>query len=271
MRVFDTHCHLGGEELLPVASSLARAAVEGGVMGMTLIAADFPSLRALPELETKLRAENPGAIIVHSAGIHPHESKAVHEGEWQEIVEHSKTAVAIGETGLDFYYNHSDRKAQIELFDRHIDLACESQKPLVIHCREASKEVLELLETPRVRNHPNPGILHCFTEDWAVAQRLLDLNFFISFSGILSFRNAENLREVAKKIPLSNLLIETDSPWLAPIPHRGQRNQPLYVTHVFDTLVSLRPQNDAHSLETALWENSLRVFSQTELRAGARS
>lgn len=261
MRFFDTHCHLAGDELLPQAEELAARAIAGKVEGMLIVAADAPSLTETPKVCARLRAKFPDKVILESSGIHPHEADGIGDELWAQVERQSATAAAIGETGLDYHYDHSDRGVQRSFFTRHIELAARLRKPLVIHCREAVNDVLELLDVPAVKNHPNPGILHCFTEDWPTAKRLLDLGFFISFSGIVSFRNAESLRKVAALVPPERLLIETDSPWLAPIPHRGKRNEPAFVAHTFEALRSLRPDlPDPEALAELLWRNSCRVF-----------
>ncbi|MBS1984186.1 MAG: TatD family hydrolase [Bdellovibrionales bacterium] len=256
---FDTHCHLAGDELIPHASELIQRGLGARVQGFAIIAADEASLRATPALVKKLQAEAPQALVVGTSGLHPHEADLISDELWQLVVDQGREAVAIGETGLDYYYDHSDRQRQKEYFDRHIELACQLQKPLVIHCRQAVEDILGMLDRPGIKNHKNPGILHCFTEDEATARKLLDWNFYISFSGILSFKNAEVLRKVAAFVPPDRLLIETDSPWLAPIPHRGKRNEPSFVPHTFAALTALRPESPAE-LERILWENSCRVF-----------
>ncbi len=261
MRFFDTHCHLAGEELLPTSEELASRAEAASVRGLAIISADLASLRAAPTLSRQLRASHPAQRIVYSAGLHPHEVEPLGPeawAEWERLVR-EPDAVAVGETGLDYYYDHSDRASQRAAFDRHIEMACELAKPLVIHCRNAADDVLSLLDRPAIRRHPNPGILHCFTENAEVADRLLDLGFHISFSGIVSFRNAEDLRAVAKRVPSERLLIETDSPWLAPIPHRGKRNEPAFVPAVFEVLRGIRDEAP-EALAEILWRNSCRVF-----------
>jgi TatD DNase family protein len=263
MKLFDTHCHLAGEELDPQAHELVKRAREGGVQGLALIAADEASLLRVQTLAAELKMGFPEMKILYTAGIHPHDSEKIDLLVWEQVLKSAHgSASAIGETGLDYFYDHSDRSVQREYFARHISLACETQKPLVIHCRNAKEDVLALLDIPEIKRHPNPGILHCFTEDRDVARRLLDLNFYISFSGIVSFRNAENLREIAAFVPADRILIETDSPWLAPIPQRGKRNEPLFVKHVFDCVLGLRKERP-EELEALLWENSCRVYEST--------
>ena len=259
MKLFDTHCHLAHAELRAQAATLAERAQAGGLGGLAIIAADEASLEETPRVVSELRASFPALRIVGTAGIHPHDAKHIDENLWARVVAHAEQASAIGETGLDYHYGFSGPSVQRDYFARHIDLACQLRKPLVIHCRNAAADVLELLDTPAVRNHPNPGILHCFTEDATMAEKLIALGFYISFSGILTFKNAEPLRQIAARLPVERLLIETDSPWLAPIPHRGKTNEPAYVARTFDCLASLRSESP-DALAQALWENSCRVY-----------
>ena len=256
---FDTHCHLAGEELRPQAEELAAKAWNQDVKGWAIVAADEQSLRETPLVVEALRKAHPTAVVVGTAGIHPHDTDGIRPELWSLVETHAQNAAAIGETGLDYFYDHSDRQVQRDWFDRHIELACTLRKPLVIHCRNAAPDVLSMLDRASIRNHPNPGILHCFTEDAPTAKKLLELNFYISISGIVSFRNAEALREVAKTVPIERLLIETDSPWLAPIPHRGKRNEPAFVRDVFEAITQLRSE-PREELAEHLWRNSCRVY-----------
>ncbi len=260
MKVFDTHCHLAGSELSGSAEDIASRAIANGVGGMAIIAADEASLKSSQDLAAELSKKFPQVHIVASAGIHPHDAKNLSDELWQQVLECAKTAVAIGETGLDYHYLNSDRETQISVFERHIELACDLKKPLVIHCREAAEDILHSIKSSkRLKEHPNPGILHCFTESADIAAQLVDLGFYISFSGILTFKNANSLREIAKTLPLDRILIETDSPWLAPMPNRGKVNEPAFVTHVFNELSKLRSE-DPSVLEQKLWDNSCSVF-----------
>lgn len=244
----------------PEAAVYVERALAAGVAGMAIISADRASLVPARDLAQKLAAQFPNAKILSTAGIHPHDARDMDDALWQEVRNCAQSARAIGETGLDYHYNHSDPTLQKEIFARHISLACESVKPLVIHCREAADDILQMLsESSELKRHPNPGILHCFSEDLTVAKRLLDLNFYISFSGILTFKNADRLRGVAAHVPLERILIETDSPWLAPLPYRGKPNEPAYVTKVFEGLCSVRSESPELIRET-LWRNSCQVY-----------
>lgn len=263
MKFFDTHCHLAHDELRANALELADRAHARGVRGLAVIAADEASLRATPGVVEAIRKHQPGLTVVGTAGLHPHEATTITDAGWTELERAAQTAAAIGETGLDYHYNHSGPEEQKRWFARHIELSVALKKPLVIHCREAAPDILAALDTPGVKNHPNPGILHCFTEDLPTARRLVDLGFYISFSGIMTFRNAESLRNVARALPLERLLIETDSPWLAPIPNRGKLCEPAFVMDTFECLTTLRSES-REELAAALWRNSCRVFNVAE-------
>jgi TatD DNase family protein len=172
-------------------------------------------------------------------GVHPDE----HSGEEpsvQRLVALAATPkiVAIGETGLDYYRQTGDTEWQRERFRTHIRAAREVCKPLVIHTRDAASDTLDIMRIERAADVS--GVMHCFTETLPVAQAAMDLGFYISFSGIVTFKNAAPLREVARQVPLERLLVETDAPYLAPVPHRGKRNEPAYVRHVADHLAEIK-------------------------------
>jgi TatD DNase family protein len=261
--LFDTHCHLGGTELSQQSVAIVERAMGRGVRGFCIISADEQSLIESNEqkifLQKHFAQEN--LVIRSSAGIHPHDAEKLDEKGWKQVEKYAQNSEAIGETGLDYYYNHSDRKKQIEVFEKHIELSIRLEKPLVIHCRNAVSDVLQILE--KYKNQysmkKSPGILHCFTEDVDAAKKLIDLNFSISFSGIVTFKNAEKIREALKMVPLSHLLIETDSPWLAPVPVRGKTNEPAFVEHVFRFVAELRTE-DPEQIKENLWRNSCEMF-----------
>jgi len=180
------------------------------------------------------------AALFATVGMHPHDAKDVNEEDFKRLKDltHSPKVVAVGETGLDFYYDHSPRNVQIELFCRFIEMARETGLPLVVHDREAHREVTELLR--REGRGEIRGVIHCFTGDFGAAMNFLDLGFYLSFTGIITFKNADPLREVVRRLPLDKILIETDSPYLAPVPHRGKRNEPAFVLLVAETVARVR-------------------------------
>lgn len=196
--------------------------------------------------------------IFASVGVHPNETGG-REPTADELVDLAKDGrvVAIGETGLDYYRTQGDMSWQQERFRRHIRAAKQSGKPLIVHTRDAATDTVRIMREEGAADIG--GVMHCFTESWEVARAALDLNFYISFSGIVTFRNAEALREVAKKVPEDRLLIETDAPYLAPMPHRGKTNEPAFVRHVADCLADVR-QESLESIANLTTRNFFALF-----------
>ena len=197
--------------------------------------------------------------ISASVGVHP-DGTDVQEADEGQLVELAQTdkVVAIGETGLDYFRTEGDVEWQRERFRRHIRAAREAHKPLIVHTRAAKQDTLKILREEHASEVG--GVLHCFTEDWDMARAAMDMNFYISFSGIVTFKNAQELKQVARKMPADLMLVETDSPYLAPVPKRGKSNQPAYVRYVAEHIAELRGE----SLEqTASYttQNFYQVFS----------
>jgi TatD DNase family protein len=240
---FDSHCHLsfpGLRERVPdLLANMAAARVEGAVCICTTLE-EFPTVHALALAHANLWC---------TAGVHP-DNEGVAEPSLQDLLDRAALprVVAIGETGLDYYRLNGrsvhDMAWQRERYRTHLRAARTSHKPLVIHTRSASEDTLAILREEAAEaahaGQPLGGVFHCFTETMAVAQAALELGFFISFSGIVSFRNATELHAVARAVPLERCLIETDSPYLAPVPHRGKTNEPAYVPHVAARLAELK-------------------------------
>lgn len=232
----DSHCHLDRLDLSSYGGQLdlaIDAATQEKVIKMLCVCIDLETFNDVH----KIALQYPQ--IVASVGVHPlyQESR---EPTVEELVKYSALSkvVAIGETGLDYFYCKGDLDWQRERFKVHIEAAVQCDKPLIIHTRDAKEDTINLL----VEGNADKvgGVLHCFTEDQEMALKAIDLGFYISFSGILTFRNAESLREVAKSIPMDRILIETDSPYLAPIPYRGKPNEPKYVSKVGECLAALK-------------------------------
>ncbi len=229
----DSHCHLDFPDL---ASSLDELLVNMQISQVThalcvgVNLENFPRVLALAESHSNLFA---------SVGVHPdYEDTAEPEVEQLlKLADHAKV-VALGETGLDYFRLKGDLEWQRERFRRHIRAARQCGKPLIIHTRAAAEDTLRIMEEEGAASVG--GVMHCFTESWEIARRALDLNFYISFSGIVTFKNAAIIKEVAKKVPADRMLIETDSPYLAPVPHRGETNQPAFVRHVAEEIARLR-------------------------------
>ncbi len=214
---------------------------------------DFPRVLDMAERHPHLWA---------SVGVHP-DNADCDEPDVARLValaDHPKV-VAIGETGLDYYWQKDAPEWQRERFRTHIRAARETGKPLVIHTRSAADDTLRLMREENAGEAG--GVMHCFTESWEVAAGALELGFYISFSGIVTFRNAKDLKEVAKRVPLDRLLIETDSPYLAPVPHRGKTNEPGWVIHVAEELARLRDE-PLELIEAATTDNFFRLFSHAQ-------
>lgn len=227
MKFVDSHCHLDRLELPEgvTLSQTLRDARDRGVCHFLNIGVERESI---PQVLAIAEAH---ADVSCSVGTHPlYEGIHASEFDWiRDVALHPKV-VAIGETGLDYYYQPDSAEAQRRSFRAHIGMARELGLPLIVHTRQAQQDTLQLLKAEGASAFG--GVLHCFTEDWEMASAALDLGFYISLSGIVTFRNADSLREVARKVPADRLLIETDSPWLAPVPYRGKSNLPAYVVEV---------------------------------------
>jgi TatD DNase family protein len=176
-----------------------------------------------------------------------------------ELARHPKV-IGIGETGLDFYYDHCPRDRQRAVFQMHIDAAAEAKLPLIIHNRNSDTELIEILNKNIISHNLN-GVIHCFSSTQELADKSVEIGFYVSFSGIITFKNAEALRNVAANIPADRLLVETDAPYLAPVPHRGKKNEPAYVAHTADTLAGLRGMSRAE-LEATTTANFYRLFQR---------
>ncbi|MDR0736728.1 MAG: TatD family hydrolase [Zoogloeaceae bacterium] len=251
----DSHCHLDFPELaeaLPQTLAAMRRHDVRGALCIGVNLADFPRVRALAENHPHLFA---------SVGLHPEYDNA-EEPDVARLVAlaaHAKV-IAIGETGLDYHWHKDRPEWQRQRFRTHIRAARATGKPLVIHTRQAPDDTLAILREEDAREVG--GILHCFSEDWNMAQKALDLGFYISFSGIVTFKNARAVQEAACRVPLDRLLVETDAPYLAPAPHRGQTNQPAYVRFVAEAIARLRDMTFAE-VAAASSENFFTLFPQT--------
>ena len=233
----DSHCHLDKVDLDLFDDSfdnMINAAHEADVSRFLCVCIDTENFHSV------LKPAQDYSNIYCSVGVHPTHKDSYHPSV-DELVELAKPeeVIAIGETGLDnFRCEDEDMSWQHDLFRNHIRAAIITQKPLIIHTREAREDTIRILQEEHAEKVG--GVMHCFVEDWETAQKAMDLNFYISFSGIVSFNSAKELQEVAKKMPSDKYLIETDAPWLAPVPKRGKPNQPAYVKYVAEKMAELR-------------------------------
>jgi TatD DNase family protein len=255
--LIDSHCHLDFDVLQNDLDGVIARMQEAGVGGCVTISTRVEQFSRL----TKIADAYPNVWC--SVGTHPHhadEELHVETADLLKLAEHPK-CVAIGEAGLDYHYDNAPRDAQATGFRRHIAAARETGLPLVIHARSADDDVAAILEEETGKG-TFPFVLHCFSSGKELAKRGLALGGYISFSGILTFKNAEEIREVAKQAPLDRILVETDAPYLAPVPHRGQSNEPAYVRHTAEHLAQLRDLN-LEQIATQTTSNFGRLFSKT--------
>ncbi|HJW26996.1 MAG TPA: TatD family hydrolase [Rhodocyclaceae bacterium] len=249
----DSHCHLDFPDLAARLTEVLATMEDNGVgvavcIGVNL--EDFPGVLALAEGQEHIYA---------TVGVHP-EYQDVEDPSVERLValaQHPKV-IAIGETGLDYYWQKDRPEWQRERFRNHIRAAKVSGKPLVVHTRDSADDTLRLLAEEGAE--AAGGVMHCFTESWDVAHRALDLGFYLSFSGIVTFKNALAIKEVARQAPLDRILVETDSPYLAPVPYRGKTNQPAYVRHVAEEIARLRGLS-FEEVAAATTDNFFRLFS----------
>ena len=242
----DSHCHLDRLNVSGYPDGLAGAldsARSKGIHGFLCIAIGRNNAQQVINLARQY------PDVYATTGIHPLEFNSssntppevisnVQLAEWLAQTASHERVIGIGETGLDYYYSHESIQAQQKSFISHLEVAKSLNKPVVIHTRNASSDTLRLVRQHGTRGE-RAGVFHCFTEDWELAKAALDLGYYISFSGIITFKNASSLREVVKKVPIERLLLETDSPYLAPVPHRGSDNEPKYLVHVAEQMAKL--------------------------------
>ena len=239
----DSHAHLDGKQFDSDREQVIARACEAGVSAMVAIGnGDGP-----PELDAGVKLAEQHPFLYATIGIHPHEARLASDhayAEMERLARHPKV-IAWGEIGLDYYYDHSPRDTQQQVFIRQMELAAAAKLPIVIHCRpsdnsdNAWEDCLQLIKEQWAPKNIG-GVLHCFTGNWPQAKRALDMGFMISFAGNVTFPKAQQIRDAALEVPLDRILIETDSPYLAPVPHRGKRNEPAFVKHTAAKLGELR-------------------------------
>ncbi|HET6470605.1 MAG TPA: TatD family hydrolase [Pseudomonadales bacterium] len=244
----DSHCHLNYLDDPDAKLAAARAAGVGTCLCISVEAASHPAVLALAERHRDVWA---------SAGVHP-ESASNASLDWVRAATRHERVVGLGETGLDYLdVAESDpkRRVQRDSFAAHLEIARETDLPVVVHTRAAEADTRDLLHAHR----GVVGVLHCFTESWELARAALDLGWYVSISGIVTFRNGENVRDVARRVPQDRLLVETDSPWLAPVPMRGKKNEPAFVVHTATFVAQLRG-DDRETFEAYTSANFARLF-----------
>jgi len=262
----DSHCHLDGPRFDSDRAEVIARAHEAGVVNMLAVGTgDGPGTL---DCAAKIAVQHD--FIYATTGIHPHEAAKATDADFAQLEQlaHAPKVIAWGEIGLDYYYDHSPRDIQQNVFIRQMELARTAKLPIVIHCRpsdnseNAWEDCLALIEQ-HWKSSGRGGVLHCFTGAWAHAQRALDLGFMISFAGNVTFPKAQQIRDSALQVPLDRMLIETDSPFLAPVPYRGKRNEPAYVKEVARQVGELRGLS-TEEIGARTSENFRRFFSLPE-------
>ena len=256
MRFVDSHCHLDFEDFGAERQAVIERARAAGVQTMVSICtklSELPDILALAESDPDIWC---------TVGTHPHEAEtddALDPAGWLAHAQHPKV-IGIGEAGLDYYYDHSPRERQAEIFRLQAGVARDAGLPLVVHTRDADEDTAQILNEES-RGGALTGVLHCFSSGAELARRALEIGFYVSISGIVTFKKAEALREIVRMLPLDRLLIETDAPYLAPIPFRGKRNEPAYVVHTAEAVAALQGIS-LESLADATTANFHRLFTK---------
>ena len=261
--LIDSHCHLSDPQFDEDRTEVLRRAREAGVGKILSIASGRKDAEKLGELLSRHADEADESLpaLWGTAGIHPHEAEGAEEGDLdliRSLLEGHSRIVAVGETGLDFYYDHSPRELQEDLFRAHLALAEALDLPIVVHSRSADELTARILKEweGRVR-----GVLHCFTGSEALLRAGLAVGWMISFTGIITFKKYDD-QALVRSVPRERLMVETDSPYLAPVPHRGRRNEPAYVARVAEVLATIR-EEEPEEVRAYTWENATRFFDLT--------
>jgi TatD DNase family protein len=252
--MIDSHCHLDHESLYENLSDVITRSKNIGITKLLTICTTFDSFENIKTIVKK------NQMIYGTYGIHPHET-ASNQVDKQTIIKsvsENRKIIGIGETGLDFFYNHCDRDTQINSFKAHIEASVELGKPIIIHSRDAEKETFEILNSYKNKNLKI--LMHCFTGSLEFSKKLLTLDAFFSASGIITFKNSTELQNTFKTIPLEKLLIETDSPFLAPIPMRGKKNEPSFIKYTLDKLSTLK-ETSVEKMSKITTDNFNRLFA----------
>jgi TatD DNase family protein len=254
--IVDSHCHLDFEDFRDDLPAILERARGAGIVAMVCVGSGGDLATA--ERAVALAEKEPDVFA--AIAIHPHDASKVQPDFWPalEALARRPRVVGVGETGLDYYYDHSPRQTQREVFVRFLELAVAVKRPVICHVRDAHEDAIDVL-----RAGPLPdagGVIHCFSGNVGNARRYLDLGLYLSFSGVLTFKKADDIRAAAAYAPAERLLVETDAPYLAPVPHRGQRNEPSYVAKTLETLAQVRGISASRAAE-ATTANAFRLFN----------
>lgn len=257
MQLIDTHCHLTHEYDTKTPEILVQEAKAAGVITLITIGTELENLKKVAEISDRFPE------VYHTVGVHPHEAGTLEQGYLEALrtaAAHPKCR-AIGEIGLDFHYDHSPKSVQIARFKEQLELAASLDMPVVIHCREAEDEMVRCLKGYVSAMKPDsiPGVIHCFSGSQQFGHECLDLGFYISLSGIITFKKADDLRLATLSYPIERLLVETDSPYLAPVPFRGKKCEPSMVVHTAKKLAEIKKVSESE-IARITTENAKKVF-----------
>ncbi len=253
--MIDSHCHLDHEPLLSDLSNVLKRSKDVGIKKLLTISTSFESFSRIKDIVNK------DEIIYGTVGIHPHESdnNTITKNEIVKSLKKNSKIIGVGETGLDYYYNNSDKEKQITSFKTHIEAAIECDVPIIVHSRNAEDDTFKILSEYK---EYNPKILmHCFTGSKKFSEKLLTLNSYFSASGIITFKNSIDLQETFKSLPIDKILIETDSPYLAPVPNRGKKNEPAFIYFTANKLSEIKKISKLE-LVNKTTDNFNRLFFQ---------
>jgi len=244
--MIDSHCHLDHEPLISDLTNVIKRSKDVGIEKLLTISTSFESFSKIKEIIKK------DEIIYGTIGIHPHESETniISSDQIIENLNENKKIIGIGETGLDFYYNNSDKNKQISSFKEHIKASIKTKVPIIVHSRNAEKETFDILNS--FKNDDLKILMHCFTGSEEFANKLLTLNSYFSASGIITFKNSIDLQKTFKFLPIDKILIETDSPFLAPVPNRGKKNEPSFIDYTAKKLAEIKdmPKSELIAITT---------------------
>ena len=257
-KIIDSHCHLNFPQFKGKLDEIVKRALDNGVSRMLTIST---KLNEISELESISKSYSE---VYNSVGVHPHECKNYKDLSLNDLIKHTENSkcIGIGESGLDFYYENSPKELQTKLFKIHIEAARETNLPLIVHTRSADIQTIQVLSDEMKRGSFS-GLIHCFSTSKKLAESAIDLGFYISLSGIITFSKSTELRDIVKVLPLNKLLVETDAPYLAPIPHRGKKNQPAWVYHIAEKIATIKNINFEEVANTTT-NTALKLFTKLQ-------
>jgi len=254
LKIVDSHCHLNFPQFKGKLDKIVKRAIDKGIYRMLTISTKLNEINELQSI-SKLYSE-----VYNSVGVHPHECKNYKDLSLNDLIKHTKNSkcIGVGESGLDFYYENSPKELQVKLFKIHIEAARETNLPLIVHTRSADIETIQVLKD-EMKKGSFSGLIHCFSTSKKLAEEAINLGFYISLSGIITFNKSNELRSIVKDLPLDKLLVETDAPYLAPEPYRGKSNEPSYVIHTAKMLADLK-QVEFQTIAEKTTENFNNLF-----------